>query len=93
MKYTITESRLESVIFRFLDSYLKEYNIEDNGSLVIFGKGDKNQIAYDKGDMILFVRESLYELVRNMFNLTNTTAKKIFKDYMQSKGYRVKRMV
>jgi hypothetical protein len=72
---------------------LKEYNIEDDGSLVIFGKGDKNQIAYDKGDMILFVRESLYELVRNMFNLTSSPAKKIFKDYMQSKGYRVKRMV
>ena len=93
MKYIITESRLESVIFRFLDSYLKDYSIEDNGSLVVFGKGDKNQIAYDKGDMILFVREHLYELLRDMFSLNNTSARKVFKDYIESKGYRVKRFV
>jgi hypothetical protein len=93
MKYIITESRLESVIFRFLDSYLKDYSPEDNGSLIVFGKGDENQIAYDKGDGILFIRDSLYELVRNMFSLTNTRAKKIFKDYMESKGYKVKRFV
>jgi hypothetical protein len=93
MKYIITESRLESVIFRFLDSYLKDYSIEDNGSLVVFGKGDKNQIAYDKGDMILFVRDSLNELVKNMFSMSNTSTKKLFKDYMQSKGYKVKRFV
>ena len=93
MKYIITESKLESVIFRFLDSYLKDYSPEDNGSLVVFGKGDKNQIAYDKGDGILFVRESLYQLIRDMFSLTNTPTKKIFKDYMESKGYKVKRFV
>ena len=93
MKYIITESRLESVIFRFLDSYLEEYPVIDGENLVLFGKGDFNQIAYDKGDKILFVRDSLYVLVRNMFNLTNTPAKKVFKDYMESKGYKVKRFM
>lgn len=93
MKYIISESKLESVIFRFLDSYLQDYSMEDNGSLVIFGKGDKNQIAYDKGDKILFVRDSLYSLVRDMFSITNTPTKKIFKDYMESKGFKVKRMI
>jgi hypothetical protein len=50
-------------------------------------------IAYDKGDMILFVRDHLYELLRDMFSLTNTSARKVFKDYIESKGYRVKRFV
>ena len=93
MKYIITKSKLQSVVFRFLDSYLEEYPMEENENLVVFGRNDKNQIAYDKGDRILFVRDSLYELVRNMFSITNTPAKQLFKDYMESKGFKVKRFV
>ena len=86
MKYIITEERLNKIIFLFLDSYLKEYPKEEDGKLVVFGKGDKNQIAYDIGDRILFVRDSLHELVKSMFSLTTRGTKEIFKDYMQSKG-------
>jgi hypothetical protein len=93
MKYIITESKLNAVIFRFLDSYLQESPKEENDTLMVFGRGDKNMIAYDKGDMILFVRDHLYELLRDMFSLTNTSARKVFKDYIESKGYRVKRFV
>ena len=81
------------MIFLFLESYLTEYPIEDNGQLVVFGKGDKNQIAYDIGDRILFVRDSLHELVKKMFSLTDRGTKEIFKQFMESKGYKVKRMV
>jgi len=28
-----------------------------------------------------------------MFSMSNTSTKKLFKDYMQSKGYKVKRFV
>lgn len=93
MKYIISEEKLNKMIFLFLDTYLKEYPKEENDKLVIFGKGDKNQIAYDIGDRILFVRDSLLELVKGMFSLSTRGTKEIFKDYMQSKGYKVKRMV
>ena len=93
MKYIITESQLDSMVFRFLDSYLEDYGIDETPNMVIFGRNDKNQIAYDKEDQILFVRDHLYELVRNMFSLNNTPAKKVFKNYMESKGYKVKRFV
>jgi hypothetical protein len=93
MKYIISEEKLNKMIFLFLDTYLKEYPKEENDKLVIFGKGDKNQIAYDIGDRILFVRDSLSELVKGMFSLSTRGTKEIFKDYMQSKGYKVKRMV
>ena len=93
MKYIISEEKLNKMIFLFLESYLTEYPIEDNGQLVVFGKGDKNQIAYDIGDRILFVRDSLHELVKKMFSLTDRGTKEIFKQFMESKGYKVKRMV
>jgi hypothetical protein len=93
MKYIITEERLNQIIFKFLDGYLSEYPKEENDKLVVFGKGDKNQIAYDIGDRILFVRDSIHELVKNMFSLSTNGTKRIFKDYIESKGYKVKRMV
>jgi|LauGreDrversion4_2_1035121.scaffolds.fasta_scaffold899066_2 hypothetical protein len=93
MKYIISEEKLNKMIFLFLESYLTEYPIEDNGHLVVFGKGDKNQIAYDIGDRILFVRDSLHELVKKMFSLTDRGTREIFKQFMESKGYKVKRMV
>ena len=76
-----------------MDGYLSEYPKEENDKLVVFGKGDKNQIAYDIGDRILFVRDSIHELVKNMFSLSTNGTKRIFKDYIESKGYKVKRMV
>jgi len=93
MKYLITETQFNGLIFRFLDSYLKDYSPEETPTLFIFGKGEKNQIAYDKGDEILFIRESLMELVQRMFSLSNTSARKMFKEYFKLKGLRVKRMV
>ena len=93
MKYIISEEKLNKMIFLFLESYLTEYPIEDNGQLVVFGKGGKNQIAYDIGDRILFVRDSLHELVKKMFSLTDRGTREIFKQFMESKGYKVKRMV
>jgi hypothetical protein len=93
MKYIITESQLESTIFRFLDSYLEKYSLEEISSLVVYGKGDKNQIAYDKGDQILMVREPLFQLVKRMFNLTTNGTRNVFIEFFKSKGYRVKRFV
>jgi len=93
MKYIISESKLEAVAFKFLDEYLKDYPLINKPNVVLYGEGDQNVIAYDKEDKILFVSQGLYELVRNMFSITNTPAKKIFSDYMASKGYKVLRFV
>lgn len=93
MKYIITEERLNQIIFKFLDGYLSEYPKEETDKLVVFGKGDKNQIAYDIGDKILLVRDSIHELVKNIFSLSTTGTNRIFKDYIESKGYKVKKMV
>lgn len=89
----MNESKINNKIFLFLDSYLEDYSPEETSTLILYGKGQKNQIAYDKGDQILFVSNHLFDLIKNMFNLSKTSTKQMFKDYFQSKGLRVKRFM
>jgi hypothetical protein len=89
----VNESLVNNKIFFFLDSYLEDYSHEETKTLILFGKGKENQIAYDKGDQILFVTDHLFELIKNMFNLSKTGTKQVFKDYFQNKGWRVKRFM
>jgi hypothetical protein len=89
----INESKIDNKIFLFLDSYLDDYTPEESSTLIIYGKGNKNQIAYDKNERILFIRDSLQDLIKNMFNLSTTGTNKVFKNYFESKGYKVKRFV
>ena len=90
---TISESKINNKIFLFLDSYLEDYSREETDNLILFGKGKQNQIAYEKGDQILFVIDHLFELIKSMFNLSKTGTKEVFKEYMASKGLRVKRFM
>jgi len=107
MKYIITESRVKDflkenyineskvnkMIFLFLDSYLKDYTPEESDTLVVYGKGKRNQIAYDKGEKLLFVSDELYHKIQDMFNLSAESTTKVFKAYFESKGLRVKRFM
>jgi len=70
-----------------------DYPMEENSKLILFGSGDRNKIAYDKEDMILFVSDTLSDLVKNMFSLTYLQTRQVFRDYMESKGYKVKRFI
>ena len=90
---TISESKINNKIFIFLDAYLEDYSNEETDNLILYGKGKENKMAYEKGDQILFVIDHLFELIKSMFNLSNTGTKQVFKDYMASKGLRVKRFM
>jgi hypothetical protein len=89
----IDESKVDAMAFLFLDSYLKDYSPEEQENLIVYGKGNRNQIAYDKGDQILFVHDELFNKVGDLFNLSSTATKNLFKDYFASKGLRVKRFM
>jgi hypothetical protein len=89
----INESKVNAMIFLFLDSYLKDYSPEEQKNVVLFGRNDRNQIAYEKGDEILFVTDELFHKIQDMFNLTSPGTRQAFKDYFASKGMRVKRFM
>lgn len=93
MKYVIAESRLNSLMNRFLDDYFSKYDAMDKGDILSWGEGNDNQMVYDKENELLFVRESLYELLRDMFSIDHHDYVEFIKSYMASKGYYVKRIV
>lgn len=89
MRIIITESQIDELIFKFLDLHLRQETSE-NGKHINFYMGDEVEIVYDISDQLIFVDPHVYGLVYNMFDLTNTKTVKIFKDYLKSKGYKVK---
>lgn len=93
MKYVITESKLNSLMTKFLDDYFSKYDDIDKGDILSWGEGQDNQMVYDKENELLFVRESLYELIRDMFSLDHHDYVEFIKSYMANKGYYVKRIV
>lgn len=93
MKYIISESRLNSLMTRFMDDYLSNYEVIDNGKTVIWGEGKENQILYDIENELLFVRESLWYLVRDLFSVEHHDWVVFIKSYMANKGYFVQRLV
>jgi hypothetical protein len=78
---------------KFLDDYFSKYEEIDNGDIISWGEGQDNQMVYDKENEILFVRESLYELMKDMFNIDHHEYVVFIKSYMANKGYYVNRIV
>lgn len=93
MKYIISKSRLEEIMVKFLDNYLSKYELVDNGSYLSWGEYEENQMVYDKGLELLFVRESIYESLKDMFNIDHHEYVEFIKSYMANRGYYVSRIV
>lgn len=93
MKYIISESRINKLMKRFLDDYLSKYEVIEKKDIVSWGSDSDNQIVYDKDNEILFVRQSLYELIRDVFSVEHHDYVEFIKSYMANMGYFVKRIV
>lgn len=78
---------------KFLDDYLSRYEVIDKGDILSWGKGQENQMVYDKENELLFVREFIYELIKDMFNVDHHEYVEFIKSYMANKGYYVRRIV
>ena len=73
MKYLITESQLDRVIFKYLDN--QDFILIDNGDKIYFinSEGDEYaQIRYDMGDGWCFINENLLEEVSSFFSLEDS---------------------
>lgn len=78
---------------KFLNDYFSKYEVMDKGGIISWGEGEDNQMVYDKGMELLFVRESVYELITNMFGIDHHDYVEFMKWYMANKGYYVYRIV
>ena len=73
MKYLITESQLDKVIFKYLDN--QDFIRIDKGNNIYFAnsKGDEYaQIRYAISDGWCFIDENLFEEISNFFSLEDS---------------------
>jgi hypothetical protein len=78
---------------KFLDDYLSKYEVIDATDIISWGTFQDNQMVYDKDNELLFVRESLYQLIRDVFGVEHHDYVEFIKSYMANKGYFVRRII
>lgn len=93
MRYIISESRLSTIMVKFLDDYLSKYEVIEATDIISWGTFQDNQMVYDKDNELLFVRESLYQLIRDVFGVEHHDYVEFIKSYMANKGYFVRRII
>ena len=71
MKYLITESQREKVIFKYLDN--QDFIQIDKGERIYFANSENDedaQIKYDKGDSSCLINMDLVSEIHKFFSLT-----------------------
>jgi hypothetical protein len=86
MKYLITESKLDSLIFRYLDNqdFIQiNYTYE---TYFVNSRGDKSGvIKYDSQDDRCYIDFNLIDEVSSFFSLKETYSKNIIKEWVGNK--------
>jgi hypothetical protein len=85
MKYLITESQLDKVIFRYLDN--QDFIQIKKGNTIYFvnSEGDEySQIRYDKSDGWCYVYWTLIEEISSFFSLEQTNAEQVIGRWVEN---------
>ncbi len=85
MKYKITDSQLESVIFLYLDN--QDFIQIEKGNTIYFvnSEGDEySQIRYDKSDGWCYVYWTLIEEISSFFSLEQTNAEQVIGRWVEN---------
>jgi hypothetical protein len=85
MKYLITESQIDKVIFRYLDN--QDFIQIKKGNTIYFvnSEGDEySQIRYDKSDSWCYVYWTLIEEISSFFSLEQTNAEQVIGRWVEN---------
>ena len=85
MKYKITDSKLESVIFLYLDN--QDFIPIEKGDKIYFvnSEGDKYaQIRYDKSDGWCYIYYELINEISSFFSLEKTDSKEVIGRWVEN---------
>ena len=86
MKYLITESQLDKVIFRYLDNQDFIKIKKNNKIYFINSEGDEYaQIRYDKSDGWCTIERKLMKEIVNFFSLDNNNSILVIAEWTESK--------
>ena len=78
MKYLITESKLDKVIFRYLDNQ-DFIQVEDKDTIYFVNSQDDkySQIRYDMSDNWSFINYELVDEISSFFSLSDSKSEKV----------------
>ena len=85
MKYLITESQFDKVIFRYLDS--QDFIRIEKGNRIYFvnSEGDQYaQIRFDKDDGLCYIDYDLIEEISSFFSLQRSNSKEVISRWVEN---------
>lgn len=91
MKYIIFESRLLSVIYKFLDKKIPDPIEIDH--LIYWGKPEDSDLLLDIKNKLLLIRMSLSGSVSDVFGISERESIRIITKYLKNKGFEIDRVV
>lgn len=84
MKYIISESRLNHIMKKFLDSFLLGKNVMDNQGGIAVYDDDEDYLQYFPRKKELFILDSFLEEFEFMFGLTRKESVRFIVDWFEN---------
>jgi hypothetical protein len=87
MKYIISESRLDDIMKKYLDSFLLDKNVIDNKRGVSVFNDEEDLLQYFPRTRELFILGELLDEFETMFGLTRKEAVRFITNWFENEFY------
>jgi hypothetical protein len=84
MKYIISESRLNQIMKRFLDSFLLDKNVMDNRRGIAVYDDEEDYLQYFSRNKELFILDKFLDDFEFMFGLTRKESVRFIVDWFEN---------
>ena len=84
MKYIISESRLDNIMKKYLDSFLLDKNVVDNKRVIAVYSDEEDYLQYFPRKGELFISDSFLEEFEFMFGLTRKESFRFIVDWFEN---------
>jgi hypothetical protein len=84
MKYIISESRLDTIMKNYLDSYLLGKNIINNQAGIAVYDDEEDYLQYFSGKRELFILNEFLDEFESMFDLTRNKSVRFIMDWFEN---------
>ena len=84
MKYIISESRLDNIMKKYLDSFLLSKDVIDNQAGIAVYDDEENYLEYFPRKRELFILGELLDEFETMFGLGRTKSLKFISEWFES---------
>jgi len=84
MKYIISESRLDTIMKSYLDSYLLGKDIFDNQAVIEIYDNDEGYLQYFTRKKELFILNEFLDHFESMFSISRTKSLKVISEWFEN---------